>query len=203
MVSQMVPNASIDALVRDLAHHPPRRIPRLPRFVFAAVAVVLVPEGDDYAMVFIGRPARRGDRWSGDVAFPGGLAAASAEASVETARREAQEEIGLVLGDPIGALSDRVTLAPGASRPMRVRPVLFVLEAATAFRPDPREVEAVYVRSSRELLVAERRRVERSLFGIPLRFEGRALGGHVLWGLTASMVAEVGARIARSRGQSG
>lgn len=188
----------IEALVRDLASAPPRRIPRLPGFVHAAVAVVLVPSVDDVALVFIGRPTRRGDRWSGDVAFPGGMASASDESGIATARREAAEEIGLVLGEPIGRLSDRITLAPSTPRPMRVRPVLFALDALPRLHPDPREVAQVYVRGLRELERAPHRIVERTILGRTIRFEGRAIGEHVLWGLTGSMVEELRLRFARS-----
>lgn len=191
-------NAPLQALRRDLERHPPFRIPRWPGFVRAAVAVVLVPRGDDLALVLIGRPAKKGDRWAGDVAFPGGLASADDASGVATARREAFEEVGLALGASSGFLSDRFTLAPGASRPMRVRPVLFVAEGPLVPTPDPREVAAVYQPTLSELRAARPTKVTRRLGRFPLSFDGRELGAHTLWGLTASMVAEVEARIARA-----
>ncbi|MFO0695881.1 MAG: CoA pyrophosphatase [Polyangiales bacterium] len=190
-------NAPLEALRRDLERHPPFRIPRFPGFVRAAVAVVLVPRGDDLALVLIGRPVKKGDRWAGDIAFPGGLASADDSSGVATARREAFEEVGISLRESFGFLSDRFTLAPGASRPMRVRPVVFVATGPFAPTPDPREVAAVYEPTLAELRAAEPRKVVRQLGRLPLSFDGRALGEHTLWGLTASMVAELEARIAR------
>lgn len=188
----------VRALRRDLSANPPRRMPRLPGFVFAAVAVVIAPRDDDLQVVLIGRPKRGGDRWSGDVAFPGGLASGSVEASIETARREALEEVGLPLGEPLGMLSDRVTMAQGARRPMRVRPVVFAVDALPELRPDPREVAAIYQPTLRELKRAPKSTVERELFGKKMSFPARSLGDHLFWGLTSSLVLELERRIARS-----
>lgn len=190
-------NRPLEALRRDLGRHPPFRIPRLPGFVRAAVAVVLIPRGDELALLLIGRPARKGDRWAGDVAFPGGLASADDTSGVATARREAFEEVGIALAEPSGFLSDRFTLAPGARRPMRVRPVLFVAETIGETKPDPREVGAIYQPTLAELHAAPATKVVRHFGRRPLTFDGRSLGEHTLWGLTASMVAELETRIAR------
>lgn len=183
----------------DLAAYAPRRVPRLPGFVFAAVAVVVAPDADDLRIVLIGRPRRPGDRWSGDVAFPGGLATDSVEASIATARREAREEVGLELDAPIGMLSDRVTMAQGARRPLRVRPVVFAVPALPELRPDPREVAAIYVPTLHELHRAPEQTVERTIFGRTMRFPARNLGDHLFWGMTASLVLELERRIGRAR----
>ena len=180
----------------------------------AAVAVVLCPRGaDDADVLFIRRPRRGGDRWSGDVAFPGGMSVPG-ERAVDTAAREAKEEVGLGLGDAVGALGDRTTArpgnplrfrlsfrAPGRLRTrlselakldpmMRVRPVVFVAERGP-LTLDPREVdEAFFVplsRLRRLPLVPSSRRIN----GFWLPFPALDLDGRALWGLTLSMVLEL------------
>lgn len=155
----------------------------------AAVAVVLRPVGDDLALLFIRRPRRDSDRWSGDLAFPGGLAH-EGEDPAEAARREAFEEVRVELGDPIGRLSDRLTAHPRRARPMRVRPVVFVTDQAT-LHPDPREVaEAFWVplsRIARLPIVPSMRRVRR----VPMIVPSIDLDGRTLWGLTLAMAREL------------
>jgi 8-oxo-dGTP pyrophosphatase MutT (NUDIX family) len=163
----------------------------------ASVAIVLVPRSDEIALLLIARPVRRGDPWSGDIAFPGGLAAADDPDGIATARREALEEVGLELGEPLGRLSDRVTLAPGSRRPMRIRPVLFACESLPLLVPNAREVARIYTPTLSEVARLPRRDVVRKLGPLRMRFSGRTLGDHVLWGLTASMVAELTRRLER------
>ena len=180
----------------------------------AAVAIVLRPRGNDADVLFIRRPSRRGDRWSGDVAFPGGMARAG-ESAEATAAREAREEVGLGLEGCEGALADRMTARPGrALRPrlsfrapgrigtfvreairgepiMRVRPVVFVDRSEAPLVLDPREVaEAFWVPLSRlrrlPLVPCVRR-----MAGLTLPFPCLDLDGRELWGLTLSMVLEL------------
>lgn len=179
----------------------------------AAVAVILCPRGDDADVLFIRRPKRDGDRWSGDVAFPGGMSQPGEDAA-ETAAREASEEVGLALGAPVGALADRTTArpgerlrfrwsfrAPGAVRTwlaelarmeptMRVRPFVFVAPRAPLVL-DPREVEEAFFvplsRLRRLPLVPTVRRIN----GVSLPFPALDLDGRALWGLTLSMVLEL------------
>lgn len=168
----------------------PRRIPRVRGLVHAAVAVVLVPGEAGLGTVLIGRPVRRGDRWSGDVAFPGGLARPG-EDDVATARREAREEVGLSLGAPLGRLADRLTLAPGRNRPMRVRPVVFLHEGALVLEPDPREVAMVRVTPLSDIGGATRVPLGRRMGPIVPHFPSIPFGDHTLWGLTLGVLDEL------------
>jgi 8-oxo-dGTP pyrophosphatase MutT (NUDIX family) len=179
----------------------------------AAVAVVLCPRGDDADVLFIRRPRRDGDRWSGDVAFPGGMSQPG-ESAADTAAREAREEVGLALGRPVGALRDRTAArpgnplrlrwsfrAPGRLRTwlgelarlepmMRVRPIVYVAPRGP-LTLDAREVaEAFFVplsRLRRLPLVLTLRRMN----GASLPFPALDLDGRALWGLSLSMVLEL------------
>lgn len=192
---------ALAALVSALHADRARRIPRVRGLVRAAVAVVLVPGAPEGGIgtVLIGRPMRTGDRWSGDVAFPGGLARAG-ERDDEAARREAFEEVGLTLGAPIGRLADRITLAPGRTRPMRVRPLVFVHEGEPVLAPDPREVAMARVTSLRSLAAMPRGRTARRIGPIRSSFPAITLGDHVLWGLTLGVLDELFARLPEARG---
>lgn len=61
--------------------------------------------------LFIKRVTRSGDRWSGDVALPGGKAELEDESGQYTAMRETWEEVGLDLAEDqwvcVGNLDDR------------------------------------------------------------------------------------------------
>lgn len=187
------------SLARDLDAHRPTRIPRIRGFVYAAVAIAVAPRSDDDAsVVLIGRALRRGDRWSGDVAFPGGLASNDDADGLVTARREAREEVGLELDEPVGTLSDRLTLAPGRRVPMRVRPFVFVLPELAELSADPREVAAIYTPTFREIDEAAKSEIQRSFGPMTYRFEARTLGDHRLWGLTYGLLDELRKRVARA-----
>jgi 8-oxo-dGTP pyrophosphatase MutT (NUDIX family) len=156
----------------------------------AAVAVVLSPDArGDLSLLFIRRPVRGGDRWSGDLAFPGGLARDEEDAG-SAAAREAREEVGLTLSAPLGRLADRVTAHPWRARPMRVRPIVFAVSA-----PDlvlhPAEVDEAFwvpiARLSRLPIVPSLRRIG----PLPLPVPSMDLDGRVVWGLTLSMVREL------------
>ena len=60
----------------------------------AAVLLPLVREADEWHLLFIRRSANERDRHSGQVAFAGGKEESQDRTLVETALREAEEEIG-------------------------------------------------------------------------------------------------------------
>ena len=99
----------LDELRRRLAAHTPERLPPPPDPAHhTAVALVLAGPPDDLALCVIRRAERAGDRWSGQMALPGGRGSAEDAHPRATAERETLEEVGLALTDAhwIGALSD-------------------------------------------------------------------------------------------------
>src|SRR5512147_1099599 len=73
----------------------------------AAVAAVLRQGTDGVELLFIRRAKRRGDPWSGHMAWPGGKREAGDAGLVACAVRETREEVGLDLqahGELIGSL---------------------------------------------------------------------------------------------------
>jgi 8-oxo-dGTP pyrophosphatase MutT (NUDIX family) len=95
----------------------------------ASVAMILRQRGAKTEILFAKRAVRRGDSWSGDVAFPGGCAEDTDTCPFDTVRREVLEEVGLDLADAsryslIGSLAERVV--PRGKSHLRLTPYVFL-----------------------------------------------------------------------------
>ena len=64
----------------------------------AAVAIIIDPKEQDGSLLLIRRTERQDDPWSGQIAFPGGHKKETDRTFLETAIREAYEEVGIELG---------------------------------------------------------------------------------------------------------
>jgi 8-oxo-dGTP pyrophosphatase MutT (NUDIX family) len=119
------PLSRIPELAARLAARPPRieGDPDRPR---AAVAIVLAPDPD--SVLLIRRAERENDRWSGQLALPGGRWSEGDPDLAATARREAKEEVGVDLDAAplIGVLDDLTPRTPVLPR-IVVRPFVFTL----------------------------------------------------------------------------
>ena len=169
-------------IARGLARRQPRR---------AAVAVVFRPAADDAELLLVRRARRVGDRWSGNLAFPGGLADPQDADVVATARREAHEEVGLQLGAPRRRLSPLTTAEPRRFRPMRVHPIVFVVPAGTDVAPQTDELAEAFWIPWRRLCALPRIKVWKRIMSIPFRARGVIVHGALLWGLTLWMIEEL------------
>lgn len=92
----------------------------------AAVAVILKPSPEGFEVLLVRRALNPLDPWSGDIAFPGGRRRRG-ESLMETALREAREEIGVDLRRcrVLGTLDVSFSLrAPG----LRVLPFVYLCE---------------------------------------------------------------------------
>jgi 8-oxo-dGTP pyrophosphatase MutT (NUDIX family) len=152
-------------------------------------AAVLVPMHgwpDEPGLIFT---ERRSDlsRHAGEVSFPGGRRD-EGEELLETALREAEEEIGLS--------RERVEIA-GALPPIgtfvtnyKVHPFVGLIEEGLRFEPNQAEVESVLVASLDELAsaYAKRRLVRR---GVPIKTDTYEIGGKLIWGATARILRDL------------
>ena len=132
---------------------------------------------------------RRGDlrRHAGEISFPGGRRD-EGEALLDTALREAEEEIGLPRDnvEVAGALPPIGTFVTG----YKVHPFLGLIEQGLAFTPNPSEVESVIVASLDDLIGAfGRRRLVRR--GVPFRTETFEIGDALIWGATARILTDL------------
>lgn len=166
----------------------------------AAVLVLVAPDAaGDARVVLIERTSYDGHH-SGEIAFPGGAAESADADLVETALREAGEEIGL---DPdgigvrvVGALE--VFWIPVSN--FRVTPILAVADRLPAWVPDPREVRRVIEAPLAAFLPgAPIETIERDVREWRIRYGAYALGepadGPAVWGATARVLGQLGAML--------
>lgn len=84
-----------------------------PKLREAAVLIPLVLHNNDWHILFIRRANRKGDRHSGQVAFPGGAKEPLDSSLIDTALRETYEEIGIGASDVsvLGTLEPYTTIS--------------------------------------------------------------------------------------------
>jgi len=165
----------------------------------AAVAVVLRDGEGGVEALLMRRAERAGDRWSGDVSFPGGFAHGD-EGPTRAAQRETHEELGLELGEPLGALPD----LPGPPwtwvSPFTITPLVFALNGDPPLTLEQSEVvSARWVPLATLLDPANRRdfwwvyRPWRRLpVAMPVRMPKVNVGDYDVWGLTLQIVQSLG-----------
>ncbi len=139
---------------------------------------------------------RRGDlrRHAGEISFPGGRRD-EGEDLLETALREAEEEIGLDRGNVeiVGALPPIGTFVTS----YKVHPFVGLIERGMQFEPNPSEVESVIVASLDDLVAgyAKQRLTRR---GVPFRTDTFTVGGAMIWGATARILGDLLERLDRA-----
>ncbi len=149
----------------------------------AAVAVILVRDPD--AVLLIRRADREGDRWSGQMAFPGGRWSSEDPDLLATAQRETQEEVGVDLSEArlLGRFDDsapRTQLLP----PVIVRPFVFVLESRQLLVPNHEVAAAVWTPFDALLEPGVYRPFEFAARGTRMLLPGYHLEQGVVWGMT-------------------
>jgi 8-oxo-dGTP pyrophosphatase MutT (NUDIX family) len=132
---------------------------------------------------------RRSDlsRHAGEISFPGGRRD-EGESLLETALREAEEEIGLARGDVevAGALPPISTFVTN----YKVHPFVGLIDQGLRFEPNPTEVESVLIASLDDLAAgyAKRRLVRR---GVPIKTETYLVSDKLIWGATAGILGHL------------
>lgn len=157
----------------------------------AAVLVALYCEGGQPKAIFT---RRRDDlrRHAGEISFPGGRYDEGDQDLRITALREAEEEIGLPRDavQILGALQPTPTIATGYA----VYPFVGLIEPGRAWTPSPGEVAEVLEIPLQALIdgYARRRLIRR---GLPIRTDTYLVDGHLIWGATARILADLLDRI--------
>jgi 8-oxo-dGTP pyrophosphatase MutT (NUDIX family) len=156
-------------------------------------AAVLVPMHgwpENPGLVFT---ERRSDlkRHAGEISFPGGRRDAGEEL-METALREAEEEIGLSRDnvEVVGALPPIGTFVTN----YKISPFVGLIGEGMRFEPNPTEVESVLIASLEELAAGyDKRRLVRR--GVPIKTDTYLIADKLIWGATARILATLFERL--------
>jgi len=185
----------------------PRTIPPPgPERPLACVALVLAGTPQRPSVCMIRRAERSGDPWSGQMAFPGGRADPGDASAQAVAERETAEEVGLRLepGQLIAPLTELPVRAGGRTMALQLAAFVYGLEGAPPkLTPQTEEVaQALWVPLERVYDPASRTRYRFVREGAELDFPALGIGGHVVWGLTYRVLAELGERVGKQLPQS-
>ena len=148
----------------------------------AATALLLVDDGAGPDVLFIERASRRGDRWSGQMALPGGRREPGDDDLAATAARETLEEVGVHLPGPVGRLDDhRERFGHGF-----VATFVYTMHERPEVVPEPSEVAgAVWIPLSHLLHPESAVRYRYRGMG---PFAGIEHDGRTVWGLTLGIL---------------
>jgi 8-oxo-dGTP pyrophosphatase MutT (NUDIX family) len=132
-----------------VSHLRPHKIPFRRRLARASVALIFrTAESGGKELLFIQRARRKGDPWSGDMAFPGGRLQPEDASARAAAERETLEETGIDLsrhGRYLARLSDLITRHHSRWRPMVVTPYVFEWQGPKAVSPNHEVQRVVWV----------------------------------------------------------
>lgn len=157
----------------------------------SAVLVLFYPQQEVLHTLLMLRPTYKGVH-SGQVAFPGGRREPQDVDLFGTALREFEEETGATPTglEMLGELS-RIYIPPSHSL---VTPYVAFASELGPTRPDPREVAALIETPVEELLrddILKQREQYVQLMGRATQVPYFDVRGHVVWGATAMMLAEL------------
>jgi 8-oxo-dGTP pyrophosphatase MutT (NUDIX family) len=166
----------------------PRRVAEVGDRIPAAVLLLVVYRDREPYLVFA-KKTESVRHHKGQFSFPGGMVERHDGSRVETALREAREEIGL---DPaavevLGILDD----VPTATTRFVITPVVGLCAAPPALCPDGREIERVLevpLRHLRDPATFREEQWERDGATHPVAFF--TCGDDVIWGATARILKE-------------
>jgi 8-oxo-dGTP pyrophosphatase MutT (NUDIX family) len=159
-----------------------------PAAIWAAVALVLVPDPD--ALLLIRRAERFGDPWSGQIGLPGGRQNPADADLLETAIREAAEEVGILLDRRgcIGLLDDVAPRTP-VLPPVVVRPFVFALTTQPSLALNPEVASAHWIELDRLRHPSAIRPYTLTLRGEQWTFPAYHIHELVVWGMTERILS--------------
>jgi 8-oxo-dGTP pyrophosphatase MutT (NUDIX family) len=154
------------------------------------VLILLYPEENQLHIPFILRPATEKGVHSGQVAFPGGKKEETDKDLINTALREAEEEVHLDTSQitVIGQLSPLFVFASN----FMVYPTLAYTEKPPILKPNPEEVAEIFSANVEHLKHPQT--IKKTTIKTPqYTFETPYydVNGKIIWGATAMMLSEL------------
>jgi len=151
----------------------------------AAVAIIIDATREGGSILLIRREEREGDPWSGQIAFPGGHSSSSDQTLLETAVREALEEVGIHLSEH--ALLGALPALYSRTRRILVAPFVFQLRSDAKAQLNQEVAESFWV-SLKELsnisVTTSHVHVDQG----ELDVDSYVYDGRVIWGLTFRII---------------
>lgn len=147
----------------------------------AAVAIIINPNDRGGSVLLIKRTEREGDPWSGQIAFPGGHKSPKDQDFLETAIREAREEVGIQLHEH--ELLGILPLVSARSHRVRVAPFVFQLKTTVTVHSNDEVAESFWVPLNTLSGLRMRKSVVRVADGT-LTVDSYIYNKYVIWGLT-------------------
>jgi 8-oxo-dGTP pyrophosphatase MutT (NUDIX family) len=182
---------SLQRIEDQLANHQPVELSRRLAPERAAVVALLRFERAAPEVLLIQRVAHPGDRWSGQVSFPGGREEEGDADLLATALRETQEEVGLDLSSTarlLGRIDAVRAIAKGRFLPMSINPFVLVQTRAQAFALGSEATEAFWLPLDRVAQGELDDHFSYRLGPLPMTFPCWRWEGKIVWGLTYQMI---------------
>jgi 8-oxo-dGTP pyrophosphatase MutT (NUDIX family) len=180
-------DSRLEVFVRLLGQDEP--IERVERRT-AAVAAIFRSSSRGEEVLLIKRADRAGDPWSGDVALPGGRVEAEDSSFMETAAREALEEVGADLSAGARFL--------GYMRPFQARrrsilvvPCVFIAAGPLSIAGSSEVSSHMWVPVSDLMEPKNRSTYDSGLGGEARSFPAFSLSGYTVWGLTERILSSI------------
>lgn len=181
---------SLPRIEQRLSGHRPRAIAAL-GLRRSAVACVLRYQSSTPEVLLMKRAERDGDRWSGQVSFPGGREEEIDPDLQRTAMRETWEEVGMDLqrdGRYIGRLDTIRARGKGGFLPLTVTPFVFVQESEAPLRLNREASEAFWLPLDQAASGVLSDEYHYHAGPLPMKFPCWRYEGRVVWGLTYKML---------------
>lgn len=158
----------------------------------SAVLVMLCERGGDYGIWFIKRTEYRDDAFSGHVAFAGGKKKQSDATLVDTALREAGEELGFDATKEVEILGEMDFVRPytPSVRQYAVKPFVSMIGGGVEFTPNYEVSEFFWIPVSHLVNPKNRDVRERKRDGKVIDDQVFAYRNHIIWGLTGRILDE-------------
>lgn len=159
----------------------------------AAVLLLIFPTPHrDLALVLVRRAIHENDIHSGQIGFPGG-AQEPGESVVQTALREAREEVGL--NQPVTTLGSLASLYIPPSN-YEVHPLVAYTDSPPLWQADPAEVAEI-IECPLDLLVDDARKTvdDWDYQGTTMQIPWYNVYNHKVWGATAIILSEFEQRL--------
>lgn len=182
----------VPELTRQEAHREARQEAKTTRR--SAVAAVLRFDRGAPDVLLMQRVVRAGDLWSGHISLPGGGESPADADLVATAMRETLEEVGVDLRSSaqlLGRLAPVPAVARGRTQPMVIAPYVFVQTGPAPIVLGPEAQHAFWLPLDRAAAGELSGEHAYELDGAVRRFPCWRYQGHVVWGLTYHMLADL------------